>query len=72
MTMVHTGTVVVFQEKKRWGFIEESDGSRWFFHTDNAEKGFQPRLGVFVTFQIGPPLTLGKPDQAVDVRGVQL
>jgi hypothetical protein len=70
--MIHTGMVVAFQERKRWGFIEESDGSRWFFHTDNAEKGFQVRLGVYVTFEIGPPLTLGKPDQAIDVRPLEV
>jgi cold shock CspA family protein len=70
--MIHKGTVVTFQERKRWGFIEESDGSRWFFHTDNADKGFHPRLGIAVEFLIGPPLSLGKPDQAVDVHEADL
>jgi cold shock CspA family protein len=71
--MIHTGVIVTFQERKGWGFIESRDdgGGRWFFHRDNCQKGFQPRLGVSVTFLIGPPLTLGKSDQAVEVCEVQ-
>jgi hypothetical protein len=69
--MIHQGVIEMYHPRKQWGFVRESDGAKWFFHRDNCVSGFQPELGVVVEFLIGPPFVLGKPDQAIDVRGVQ-
>ena len=65
--MIHYGKVVVYSQAKSWGFIEEQPGERWFFHLSNAVPKFVPKLGLAVEFEIGPPLALGKKDQAVNV-----
>jgi cold shock CspA family protein len=69
--MSHQGIVVMYHPSKHWGFVKESDGNQWFFHLDNCAPDFQPQLGAAVEFEVGPPICLGKKDQAVGVRGVQ-
>jgi cold shock CspA family protein len=69
--MFHQGMVVMYHQSKHWGFVRGNDGTEWFFHLDNCASGFQPRLGTAVEYEIGPPLALGKRDQAVNVRRVQ-
>jgi cold shock CspA family protein len=68
--MVHQGIVVMYHQTKHWGFVKEESGAEWFFHLDNCASGFQPQLGAAVDFEIAPPISLGKKDQAVDVRPV--
>ena len=62
------GKIVSYCERKQWGFIQGnySEQQRIFFHRANCE--CQPRLGDDVEYQIGKPFTLGKPEQAVNVR----
>ncbi len=68
--MIYRGTVVRYDERKQWGFIQGSSVDI-FFHRANCANDFQPTLGASVTYEIGKPFTIGKPDQAIDVRGVQ-
>jgi len=70
ITMIYRGTVVRYDERKQWGFIQGSSVDI-FFHRANCANDFQPTLGASVTYEIGKPFTIGKPDQAIDVRGVQ-
>ena len=63
------GMIVQYDERKSWGFIQGSSHSHIFFHRSNCSPGFQPELGVNVTYVIGKPFNLGKPEQAIDVRG---
>lgn len=68
--MVHQGMVVVFHTVKHWGFIRESDGTEWFFHQSNAIPYYIPKLEDMVQFEIGPPLSIGKRDQAVNIAPI--
>ena len=64
------GKIVSYCERKQWGFIQgNSEQQRIFFHRANCVQGFQPQLGDDIEYEIGKPFTLGKPEQAVDVRG---
>lgn len=66
----HRGTISAFNPRKRWGFILDCDGSEWFFHEDNTVKGFAARLDLAVEYEIGPPFSAGKSDQAINIREV--
>jgi cold shock CspA family protein len=70
--MTHQGKVILYNRAKAWGFIREDSGAEWFFHTANTVPEFVPQLGVAVEFEVGPPLSIGKKEQAVNVRGVQV
>jgi hypothetical protein len=64
------GTIVAYDHKKLWGFIEDGNGVQWFFHKSNSPH-FIPRLGAVVDFQTAAPFKLGRPDQAVNLRLVE-
>jgi cold shock CspA family protein len=67
----HQGIITLYHQKKGWGFITESSGEEseeWFFHVDNCWPGYSPQLGDGVEFKIAPPISIGKKDQAIDVR----
>lgn len=57
-----------YNPKRQFGFLATPEGDKYFFHISNFESGFNPMLGAEVEFQIGPPIALGKPPQAVLVR----
>jgi cold shock CspA family protein len=63
----HEGIITLYHQKKGWGFITESSGEEWFFHVDNCGPKYIPKLSDAVKFIIGPPISIGKKDQAVDV-----
>lgn len=65
------GVIEMYNPRKQWGFVRENNGAKWFFHRDNCTPGFQPRLGLTVEFKISPPFSIGKSDQATDMREVQ-
>jgi cold shock CspA family protein len=65
----HQGIITLYHTKKGWGFITEGS-QEWFFHVDNCWPGYKPQLGDAVEFLIAPPISLGKNDQAIDVRTV--
>ena len=69
--MSYQGIVIQYDQRKQWGFIRAVSGDEIFFHRSNCVSGFQPELGADVEYEIGKPFTLGKPNQAIDVRGVQ-
>jgi cold shock CspA family protein len=68
---MHQGIIVLFNIGKGWGFIRETSSTgevqEWFFHVSNIIN-FTPTLGASVVFEIGPPLKLGRRDQAVQIR----
>ena len=67
--MTHQGIITLYNRAKAWGFItENSAGESRFFHYSNCVPGFSPQLGDAVAFEIAPPISLGKKDQAVNVR----
>jgi len=66
--MTYEGTIVMYHSTKFWGFVRGNDGGEWFFHLDNCASGFEPQLSASIEFEIGPPISLGKKDQAVNVR----
>jgi cold shock CspA family protein len=67
----HQGIIVVYNQAKAWGFIRELSGAEWFFHMANTAPEFVPQLGAAVEFEIGPPLSVGKKEQALSVREVK-
>jgi cold shock CspA family protein len=69
--MIHQGIVEQFHPRRQFGFVRDVDGSKYFFHLDNCEKGFNPELGMQVKYTVGAAYTLGKPPQALDVTAVQ-
>ena len=72
--MTYQGKITLYNQPKGWGFISRDDGEQIFFHVANKISSFLPALGARVEFEMGPPLELGKKDQAInlrDVRGVQ-
>jgi cold shock CspA family protein len=64
----HEGIITLYNHAKAWGFITESSGEAWFFHFSNCWPEYLPTLGDAVEFKIAPPISLGKKDQAIDVR----
>ncbi len=73
MFAIHKGIITLYHRNKGWGFITASSegcSEEWFFHVDNCP-GYVPKLGDPVTFEIAPPISLGKKDQAVDVRPIE-
>jgi cold shock CspA family protein len=64
------GIIVVFNEKKFWGFVrEDSTSEEYFFHQDNCP-GFKPYLAGRVEFEIAAPLRIGLRDQAINLRSL--
>jgi len=66
------GIVEMYQPKRQFGFVRADNGEKYFFHRENCAAGFNPQLGARVEFQIAPPYILGKPDQAIDLRNMEL
>jgi cold shock CspA family protein len=65
----HQGTIVLWNPTKAWGFIRrDHDSERIFYHRDNVIPGFIPSLALRVEFEMAPPLSIGKKDQAINVR----
>jgi hypothetical protein len=68
--MTYEGTVYM-RTQKSWGFIREDSGVEWFFHQINAVGGYVIRLGDRVLFELGDPIKLGQPKQAINIRLVE-
>src|SRR5690242_11370357 len=62
------GTINFFNASRGFGFIGTPEGESFFFHISNFERGSLPLVGAVVAFVLGPPLSLGKREQAVHVR----
>ena len=69
--MTYQGKITLYNQPKGWGFITRDDGEQIFFHVSNKIKNCFPALGVRVEFEMGPPLEIGKKDQAVNLRHVR-
>ena len=66
-----TGTITYANPVRTYGFIQEdSSGIHYFYHFTNVAPGFTPMVATRVEFELAPPIKIGKPDQAVNVRHV--
>jgi cold shock CspA family protein len=63
------GQVVFWNATRNYGFIS-GGGKRFFFHPSKFEdiNNEATVLGAHVWFSIAPAISLGKADQAVDIR----
>src|SRR5262249_30647468 len=61
--------VYMFASRRGYGFLKTPDGQEVFFHISNYEG--TPKLGATVEYELGDPVRLGKPQQAVNVRPIQ-
>lgn len=68
--MNHRGTIIRYNQQKRWGFVTEDGGGDYFVHQNNAVPNFELKLGLRVEFEIGEPFSIGKKVQAINVRPV--
>lgn len=65
------GTIKMFVAARKFGFIlvdgsSDGDGTEVFFHASNFHG--TPVLGERVEFELGPPVRLGRPPMAVNIR----
>jgi cold shock CspA family protein len=67
--MKYQAIISTYFPARKFGFLKQSDGSTVFFHATNFEAGV-PRLGEKVEFELGDPVKLGKPQQAVNVVSI--
>lgn len=66
--MRFTGIISTYFHGRAFGFIRsDKDGVERFFHK-SSHSGGEPQVGIEVGFEIGPPNRLGKPDQCMNVR----
>ena len=66
---MNSGIIKTFFPNRRFGFILQDDGKEVFFHQINFEKG-TPVLGQRVAYELGDPIRLGMPKQAINVAVV--
>ncbi len=68
-----TGIVKYWNPEKSFGFITRDDGVDIFFHITRilVEHRAQVAAGARVSFEIAPPIKLGKSVQAVDIKVTQ-
>lgn len=69
----HEGVLVVWNEPRYFGFIQadeklENGEDRIFVHRLNFIRDHKPVLGCRVSFELGPPISIGKKDQAARVK----
>ena len=62
------GTCTFWQNQRGYGFITASDGTQYFLHISNFERGKTPVLGAFVSFVLGQPLRPGMKLQAINAK----
>ncbi len=60
------GQITMFHIKKGYGFVA-CGAKQIFFHHKNFQRGFQPVVGRWVDFEMGPGLP-GRQQMAVNVR----
>jgi len=64
------GSITFWDSRKKYGFISviQPDGvlKQYFFHFSNFRGS--PMLGGVVSFKLGPPVSVGKRVQAVDIK----
>ena len=69
----HEGVLVMWNEPRYFGIIQadkklENGENTIFVHRLNFVRDHQPVLGCRVSFELGPPISIGKKDQAVRVK----
>jgi cold shock CspA family protein len=71
--MKMTGTIVLWHQPRAYGFVQMDGSSKTFFvHITNFPTGQIPKLGAKVEFEIGDPISLGKPPQAINATIVSI
>jgi cold shock CspA family protein len=72
----YRGLIKFWNQVRLFGFIQytDPDGKEQdvFVHRINFMTGDTPSLGAVVEFEIGPPQSLGKRDQAVKVKVIEV
>jgi cold shock CspA family protein len=64
--MRYEGLVTTFFPDRQFGFLDVL-GRTVFFHASAYPLGVLPKVGQRVTFELGEPVKLGKPKQAVNI-----
>jgi hypothetical protein len=71
----YRGVLRLWNEPRFFGFIDVDSNTPLptlresvFAHRLNFLKGMKPYLGCRVEFELGPPISVGKPEQAVRVK----
>jgi cold shock CspA family protein len=67
-----SGKIVSYYPGRAFGFIEVQSGKQYFFHIKNWIADEAPTIGRTVVFEIGPGVTPGKSDQAINVKMVDI
>lgn len=66
--MRERAVVISFFPDRRFGFMRTESGKEVFFHVTGFPAGVKPRPGDRVTFELGEPVKLGRPKQAVNIQ----
>ncbi len=65
------GTITLYNTLRGFGFLTaegQQSGQQYFFHISHFAKGESPVLGGRVRFDVGPPISIGKKPQALNVQ----
>jgi cold shock CspA family protein len=65
------GTITMFNARRGYGFITTVSGDQYFFHVTNFLQGDDrdvPVLEGRVRFDVGPPISVGKKEQALRIQ----
>lgn len=67
---MRTGIIKYWSEPRAFGFITGDDGVDIFFHVTHIARGHRNNItvGARVSFELAPPLKLGKSAQADNVQ----
>jgi cold shock CspA family protein len=61
------GKVQKFSELKGFGFLLQDFRTTVFFHVSGWTSSIPPKIGMRVTYDLGPSRKPGMPDQAVNI-----
>lgn len=62
------GTIASWNRERGYGFIEITNGRKYFFHITKWQSDDLPTIGTTVTFEVGPGHLPGKSEQAINVN----
>ncbi len=62
------GTCTFWNNQRGYGFVTAQDGTQYFLHISNFERGKTPVLGAYISFELGQPLRQKMQLQAVNAH----
>ncbi len=62
------GTCTFWQNQRGYGFITAPDGTQYFLHISNFERGKTPVRGALISYVLGEPLHAGTKLQAINAK----